>query len=377
MDKILLVDDEQSVLEGFHRNLHKFFEIETALSSIDALHILRKSETPFKVIVSDLKMPTIDGIEFFNKVKEIYPDITRIMLTGKADLEDAAKAVNQGNIFRFLTKPCPIEDLKTTIEAGIYQYNLIKAEKILLEKTFKGSVKILTDLLSLASPIAFGKASRIARVVKKILEQLKIQMWEVEIAAMLSQIGCITIPENTLEKIYKNTGLSNEEDEMYKKQPETGYNLISNIPRLEVTAKIIRNQNKNINEIHPQEDKKTALGISILNVAIEYDALVQKEKKIPLAIAALIKRQQKDKIYNAQIIDALKSALESESSFEITDVYISDLKKGMIFSDDVVSENGTLLFSKGLEVTESLKMRMDNISKNTVIKEPISIIIVQ
>ncbi|MDH5720197.1 MAG: response regulator [Spirochaetia bacterium] len=375
MDRILLVDDEASVLDGFKRNLHKYYEISTALSSVDALKTIRTATTPYKVIVSDLKMPVIDGNEFLNKSKELYPDIIRIMLTGKAHLEDAVEAVNKGNIFRFLTKPCPIEDLKAAIDAGIRQYNLVKAEKTLLEKTVKGSVKLLTDMLSLASPVAFSKASRIARIVKKILEQLNMQMWEVEIAAMLSQIGCITIPEKTLEKIYKNSGLSNEENEMYKRQSNIGYDLISNIPRLEIPAEIIKKQINNIKEINRQEDKKIILGVGIINAAIEYDGALQKEKKPPLAIASLMKRQQKENIFKPEILDALKSALENESSFEIIDVYMQDLKNGMIFSDDVISETGTLLFAKGQEVNESVKMRMENISKNTAIQQPIPVIV--
>ena len=117
-EKILFVDDEENVLAAFRRQFKKTFNLETASNSILGLEVLQ-TEGPFAVVIADFRMPEMDGIQFLSRVKEISPDTVRIMLTGHADLNTAIDAVNSGNIFRFLTKPCPVDILTNAIEIGI------------------------------------------------------------------------------------------------------------------------------------------------------------------------------------------------------------------------------------------------------------------
>jgi DNA-binding NtrC family response regulator len=105
-EKILFVDDEPNVQESIKRQLHKRFEIATAEGADEALRIL-KEKGPFAVIVSDMRMPHMTGVEILALTKDLYPDMARLMLTGNADQESATEAVNTVQIFRFLTKPCP------------------------------------------------------------------------------------------------------------------------------------------------------------------------------------------------------------------------------------------------------------------------------
>ena len=142
-EKVLFVDDDPNILEAYTRNLRKFYEIDTALKGDEGLARLNGKE-PYLVVVSDLRMPGMNGVEFLSKVKEKTPDTIRMMLTGNADLEAAIESVNKGNIFRFLVKPCSVEILKGALNDGIRQYNLVNAERELLEKTLLGSVKMLT-----------------------------------------------------------------------------------------------------------------------------------------------------------------------------------------------------------------------------------------
>ena len=104
-EKILFVDDEPDLLAAYQRHLRKAFEIETAEGPERGLEAVTE-RGPFAVIVSDLRMPNMDGIQFLSLVKKKTPNSVRIMLTGCADLETSIAAVNEGNIFRFLTKPC-------------------------------------------------------------------------------------------------------------------------------------------------------------------------------------------------------------------------------------------------------------------------------
>lgn len=126
-EKILCVDDDPNILQAYQRSLRREFEIEVAKGGKEGLEVIA-SQGPFAVVVSDMRMPGMDGIQFLSKVREQTPNTVRIMLTGHADRQTAIDAVNQGNIFRFLTKPCSPEILAKSLEEGIQQYQLLKAK---------------------------------------------------------------------------------------------------------------------------------------------------------------------------------------------------------------------------------------------------------
>jgi len=133
-DKILLVDDEPAVLEGYKRLLYRNFPVETAPGGASALALISVAG-PFSVVVSDMRMPGMNGAEFLAAVREKAPNTVRMLLTGHADLDTAIDAVNRGRIFRFLSKPCPKEVLVEAINEGIVQYRAAEAEKELAEKS--------------------------------------------------------------------------------------------------------------------------------------------------------------------------------------------------------------------------------------------------
>jgi DNA-binding NtrC family response regulator len=118
---ILFVDDEEKILKAVRRNLSQFFEVDTALGAEDALAKLSQ-KNDYAVIVSDLDMPVMNGIELLSRIQDKWPEKIRIMLTGKADLQSTIDAVNKDNVFRFLTKPIKTEDLKSAIDSGLANY---------------------------------------------------------------------------------------------------------------------------------------------------------------------------------------------------------------------------------------------------------------
>ncbi|HFE65571.1 MAG TPA: response regulator, partial [Caldithrix sp.] len=211
-EKILFVDDDANILHSFKRNLRKRFQIDTALGGEDGLRILAE-RGPFAVVISDMRMPGMDGTKFLSQVFETSPDTVRILLTGQADMNDAIAVVNEGQIFRFLTKPCPTEKLVPAIEQGLRQYRLITAEKELLSKTLKGTIKLLIDILSVVNPDAFSRAKRIHKTARKIAARLKFKdQWQLDIACMLSQVGCVTVPGEILQKKFRGEKLSPSEN---------------------------------------------------------------------------------------------------------------------------------------------------------------------
>ncbi len=126
--KVLFVDDDMNVLTSFRLRLGRRFDITTLLGGEQGLEAL-DDEGPFAVVITDQRMPNMDGITFLGELRKRAPDTVRMMLAGNTDLTTAIKAVNEGSIFRFFTKPCPLDDLASAIEVGLEQYNLVTAER--------------------------------------------------------------------------------------------------------------------------------------------------------------------------------------------------------------------------------------------------------
>ncbi len=132
-DRILFVDDEKGVLDGYERLLRKEFYVSVAQSGQEALAVIRE-HGPFAVVISDMRMPGMNGAEFLSQVRAMAPHTVRMLLTGYTDLKAAIDAVNEGNIFRFLTKPSTKEVLIDAINIGLTQYHSAMAEVELLKK---------------------------------------------------------------------------------------------------------------------------------------------------------------------------------------------------------------------------------------------------
>ncbi len=372
--RILIVDDEQNLLNSLKRQLRKHFHIETALGPEQGLNCI-KTQPPFAVIVSDLRMPVMDGIEFLAQAAKLKPNSVRIMLTGNADLQNAIKAVNEGNIYRFLTKPCAIDLLANVLNQAVEQYRLITAEKELLNQTLKGSIKVMSELLSLVNPEALGRSSRIRRYATDISRQMGISnLWLIETAAMLSQIGCVLLPEETIKKLYQGQQLTPDESQLFDMHPGIAANLIAKIPRMQPVADIIALQDKRFDGSDQPEGgrkgKDIPLGARILKVILDFDMLESKGFSQDKALAQLKKQW---KWYDPSVLKALERFLGGKSRYVEKKIPLASLKAGMLLSEDITTIKGQLLISRGEEVSPILIKRLKNFAVKTKIKEPICV----
>ena len=370
-EKILLVDDEPNVLQSMRRQLRKRFEITTAESGDEALVIL-KEKGPFAVIVSDMRMPGMNGVQLLSTVKDSFPDTVRMMLTGNADQETASEAVNAGQIFRFLTKPCSTAVLATSLALAVRQHNLLTAEKELLNKTVKGSITVMTELLSLTNAAAFSSGYRIKPMVKHIAEELELSNpWQYEVAALMSQIGCITLPGDVLHKLHAGTEiLTDDEQQMYEKHAKVGSKLIRKIPRLEKVAGMIENQLRPFvsDDAEDSSDEEVDLGAEILHAAIDYDLLRQQAVEHQPAIRKL---RKKEGIYNPKVLDILDKYRPKNTHTIIKNISLKEIIPGMIAEENVCAKNGALLLPKGQGVTWHVIQSLINFKKQIGIVEPI------
>ena len=377
--KILFVDDDPNILSAYTRNLRKRFPMTTAAGGEEALQLVQ-TKGPFAVVVSDMRMPGMDGVELLAHVRHFNPDTVRIMLTGNADMGTAIDAVNQGNIFRFLTKPCEVEDLALVLDAGIKQYQLVTAERELLEKTLKGSIDLLFELLSTLDPISFGRAQVLGERARRIAVAMHMERpWIVSLAAVLSQIGTLTVPMSVVTKARSGGLLDQAEREVLTRVPEIGSNLIRHIPRLEEVAEIIRFMNKNFNGSGyppgPVFGAQIPLGARILRVASDFQDLLPKKRDRLEAIESMKHRVA---WYDPAVVAELEDLLLEEHAQEITEearpIPLASLREGHMLAQGIFTADGLLVVPEGTVLRASHMEKMRNFQRISGLSEPIWVI---
>jgi len=379
-EKILFVDDDTVQLSIFKDSFDKSFNITLAADGLEALNLFKK-EGPFAVVISDHEMPKLKGIELLAKIKQINPDSIRILITAYGELNIALNAVNQGQIFRFHTKPCEVDLLSDTIKAAVDQYRLVMAERELLNSTLNGSIGVLTDIIELIEPEMAGFVSLLKEKIDIVTKKLAItNSWEIKTAAMLLRIGVITVPTEILRKYKKGKSLNKIEKEMMKKVPLIGYRLINKIPRLENVSKIILYQEKNFSGTgYPENNVKEQsipLGARIIKILNDMETAQADIKSYKKTFALLESRKG---IYDPKLLKFIKDIFipqEVENnllnlpSYNIT---VNQLKAGYIVTAPIFLENGTRLLSAGTKLTETMILRLKNWAKINKLKEPIRV----
>jgi ActR/RegA family two-component response regulator len=363
-ESILCVDDDPNILAAFQRQFRKTFTIETATGPEAGLAVLA-NKGPFAVVVSDLRMPGMDGVQFLAAVRTLAPDTVRVMLTGQADLADAIAAVNQGAIFRFLLKPSSATILTKVIESALEQHRLIVAERQLTQHTLLGCVEVLAEVLSIVEPVAFSRTTRVLRYVRQLTGILNLtSSWQVEAAAMLSQIGWITIPTDIANKVATNQPLSAEESRRFHEHPGAAARIIERIPRLETVAKIIEAQRAPSEAVgHALEPDAprdpVCFGAAILQAAIEFDDRRRGGLSHADALAAMRLRTD---IYPSEVISAMDRIEKVELAEQTRVVPVSRLAAGMILEQDICVRNGMCLIGRGQQITATLLQRLQGFS---------------
>jgi len=378
-DKILFIDDDVNLLSGIKRQFRNRFKITTAAGGEKAIEAVNE-HGPFAVVICDMRMPGMDGLEVLATLMKISPDTVRIMLTGNADQQTAINAVNEGNILRFYNKPCPPEQLADGIEAGIKQYGLVIAEKELLANTLAGSVKVLVDVLSVVDEESFGKASRVREWVRLLTKPLNLsQSWILEMAAMLSGIGWVAIPPGLREKAKSGVSLSTLEKEIVSEVPETGKKWIENIPRLKVVANIVYYQNKGFDGSGFPNDGVAGdeIPLEARVLKLLYD-LCEVTTEVNPGKESFNILKQKALLYDPAIFAMAKKHLPSEKKetgedvhFQAAEIPLSMLIAGYELLEDIKTVEGKLILAKNQQISNALLVKLRNIDRIHKIQQPI------
>jgi CheY-like chemotaxis protein len=369
--RILCVDDEPRVLDGMRRTLGMNFDIYTAEGGDQALAMLA-SEEPFALTISDMRMPGMDGATYLERAADVDPDMVRMLLTGQSDMQAAVRAVNQGRIFRFLTKPCDADVLHRAVEDALDQHRLLTAEKELLQKTLYGCIKVLTELLSLINPVAFNHACRIKRLVQHVSHTLQLEdVWQLELAVMLAHLGYVGVAPELLVKAYTGKPITSAEKALVSGASKTAHGLMAGVPRIEGILGIL----DRLGDAPPSLDGlqlKTREGwlpwaVHIIQAAERADQLSHSQP-----LARFIADGLKAEHFDATVIEAVALAdFQAVDKRKITKLTAHELKSGMFLIEDARSTAGVLMAKGGQEVTPTIAVLLRRMADRQNLQEPL------
>ena len=332
-------------------NLRKDFELHLASNGSEGLEVFDR-EKGFALVLSDMRMPQMDGATMLSEIKKRDPEVVTVLLTGHTDFESAMSAVNEGSIFRMLSKPCPPEMLIRVLGDGLAQHDLVKSKRILLDQTLRGAVDALAQSLSTAKPLFFGRAQRVRRIANELSDMLKIEdAWRVDIASIFSQLAYISLPESVTEDVYYKRDLTSGVKEMVRKFPEETEKIIEKIPGLEKVGEIL---GKLTVQHRFEDDDDTGLrkAASILRVALDFDYYEEQGHDRSLIVQTL--KSRKDD-YDPDVTECLSQLLAvAEQKYRLEEILIRRLETGMRLAQELRLADGLLVASSGTDVDRQL-----------------------
>ena len=298
------------------------------------------------------------------------------MLTGNADQATAAEAVNQGAIFRFLTKPCEPDYLAMVLEAALEHHAHALAERELLEKTLHGAIRMLVDLLGVLAPASLGRANRLGDLALKLGVRLAMpETWHLGVAATLSQVGLLTLPHSVAVKLYNAEPLDENERALLHRVPEIGAQLIRNIPRLEPVADIVYYAQKHFDGTGFPEDPVQGgaipLGARVLHVLADY--MLQPADR-PHSLREMARDQGR---YDPEVLAALEQVLEEEAGAQegqIRALLVSELRAGQTVVDAVETREGWLVAPGGTVLGPHHLELIRNFHRVSGVREPVRVL---
>ena len=350
-NKILCVDDEESILRGFQLNLRKDFELHLASDGVEGLEIFEK-EGGFALVLSDMRMPRMNGAEMLAEIKKRDHEVSTILLTGHTDFDSAMAAVNDGNVFRMLSKPCPPERLIKVLNDGLEQYDLIRSKRILLDQTLRGAVDALAESLSTAKPLFFGRVQRVRRMANELaMKQDVPNAWRVDVASVFSQLAYLALPENVTEDVYYRRDLSKEVKALLAKFPEDTRNILNKIPGLEEVGEILKSVDVQYRFEEEKEDG-VRLAASILKVALDFDYYEEQGYNRSIIVSTL---KERNKDYDPKITQSLSDLIViAEETSTLQEIKIDDIDIGMRLSQELKLDDGFLIAAAGTDVDRQL-----------------------
>jgi len=362
---IMIVDDNPANLKLLDEMLQqRAYEVRSFPRG--RLALAAAEQEPPDLILLDITMPEMNGYEVCEQLKSntALSGIPVIFISALNATEDKIKGFQSGGV-DYISKPFQFEEVHARVETHLKLRRAQLSEHELLEKTLAGAAATLWELVQLTSPVLASRSRPIQDIVHWIVKRIGIKdSWKYELAARLCLLGCLSLPEEVFEKGYDDRQLSPEEDQMFRAHPEGAARLLSNIPRLEVVAKMIRRQQRP--EEEPSAREEARIGAQMLHLALQLDRRIYKGT----AFGSALDQVKSSCRFDARMMAALNSYSPPQTEFEVRRLPIRDLRASMVLEEDVSSKDGKfLLFKKGTVLTETWIERLSNFAKIQRIQE--------
>ncbi len=339
------------------------------------LALAAAAENPPDLILLDINMPEMNGYEVCEQLKssDKLAWIPVIFLSALGETEDKVKAFQSGGV-DYVTKPFQLEEVQARVDTHIKLQRAQQAEHDLLEQTLNGAVRALTDLVQLTAPMLALRSAAIRSIVVHITKRMATaEAWQYELAATLSLIGCIALPDEAFEKAYGGQDLLEEEDRMFRAHPSCGAQVLSKIPRLEAVAEMIRGQET----IEGTESAECAakLGARMLGIAVELDRRMFRGMPFTAALRELRTMPER---FDPGMLEALDDYETPKVASALEQAWVHELQVSMILAEDVLSKDGKMtIVRKGATLCDMLIARIRNFRKVRGVQEPIRVHLVQ
>ncbi len=383
--KILYVDDEANLLSSF-RSLMRKEDVQLHLLE-DSMKIeeMLRAEGPFSLVISDQKMPGMDGVSLLQKVTEIHPDTLKVLITGFSDQNDTIRAINFGGISRYISKPWDDNELKKIVKNSVVQYNLVNENQYLynqiklknenLSELLNGTIgeisNLLKDMISVINPYAAAQIDRIKNkglIVLGFYNQISLEeKWEILRSLELFNIGLALMPTWIQVSLNKEGLNAAKRFSICKNHYELAANLLSRIPKFSGVANILLHTNLLLNN----ERISTAipLGAKILYILISMDNNTTVNYNNELMLKDMLKTPAK---YDPEIIQILLKHKEIEKPFKTAaKIRTDELRTEMIVLQDVITKSGIKIIPINTRLTISSITALKQWIKLDEIIEPI------
>lgn len=388
--RVLFVDDEPSILNALKRLFRsQKLEILTAGSGREGIALLEKA--PVDLVISDMRMPEMDGAQLLEEVFSRWPETKRILLTGFSEASSTIAAINRGKIWCYIAKPWNDEDLLVTVQQALAHRRLMRQNARLIELTqlqneelkqlnagleqkvaartselqaanaelrqsFLSTVQVFSNLIEHREGRMGGHSRRVADLSRQLAERLGLDEAEqrtVLLAGLLHDIGKIGMSDRLLGRPFNALSLTEKQE--FMRHPVKGQQLLTGIPQLGEAAKIIRHHHECMDGSgYPDQigGLMVPLGSRILAVANDFDelqngALSLQQLNVTEALEYIIR--QRGKRYDPTVVDALAAIHTENTSRPAQEVTVTplELKPGMVLTRDLQHPDGSLLLPKG------------------------------
>ncbi|UAB72184.1 response regulator [Vibrio sp. SCSIO 43132] len=410
--KLLLVDDEEDIVRALTRVLRRDFDI---ISFTDPTHALAHLEDhPVPLMVSDMRMPQMDGAEFFSKAKALQPNSVRVLLTGYADVEATMRAINDGGVNNYLCKPWDNENLKFTLLQSYEFYQLhqerfrlaneleekneelnklnssleeqvvirtaaLRESHKKLELSNKTRSTLLKDVLALVTSLVGHRAGISTQSLERIAYQSKqvavfmdcneTQINQTYLSSIMHMLGLIGKDHIDSTQNFQHTHIAPSNN------PELGAEILNSLKKFQSLAPIVRSQDENYDGTGIPDHLKSQdipLASRIIRVVKDYEFMVAGEentsKKSPFAAAKYLESNS-GKMYDRAVVKAFTKVMKERPQDDLHEIEYcvssNELTEGDILKQDVMLQNGTTVLTAGSEINQTTIARLRDIEKQS------------